>query len=121
MDLNTMLGIGFAMLLVIIISIVISSLPLYLSVMMLGGRASMLKVFFTNIIMAFFTIYSAKAWGFGALAIIMVTIIVYMLMFKLGIIRAFFAWLLQYFVAALIIYLALVIFGVVLPSPPTPF
>jgi hypothetical protein len=76
-----------------------------------------MRVFFTNIIMAFFTIYSAKVWGFGALAIALVTILVYMAMFRLGVIRAFFVWLLQYFVAALLVYLAITIFGVTLPAP----
>lgn len=117
MDLNTVLGLGFILLISVIASIVISSLPLYISVKLLGGKASMMRVFFTNMLMAFLTFYSMKTWGFGVLAIILLTVIIYMLMFKLGMIRAFFAWLLQYFVAAFLVYLVITLLGITLPAP----
>jgi|GEM_PF-2122342 len=106
-------------LLVIILSfflaVIISSLPLYLSVKLIGGRCSIFSAFFTNMLMAFLTIYAAAEFGFGAIILVIITILVYMLMFRVGIIRAFFVWIIQYFVAALLVYLALLAFGTSIP------
>jgi hypothetical protein len=108
------LGGSLVIILLIFLVILISSLPLYLSVRILGGRASILKVFFTNLLVAFLAVAAVEMFGFGALAIVLVSVIIYMVMFRLGIIRALFAWVLQYLVAGLLLYLA-VLFGVALP------
>ena len=114
MDAASFLGAGIIFMLVVFLAILLSSLPLYLSVAILGGRASILKVFFTNILVAIIAVFAFDAFGFGALAIVLFSVLLYMLMFRLGIIRALFAWLLQYIIAGLLLYLALLL-GISMP------
>jgi hypothetical protein len=108
------LGVSLVTILLIFLAILISSLPLYLAVIILGGRASILKVFLTNLLVAFVAVAGVEMFGFGALAIVLISVIIYMVMFRLGVIRAAFAWVLQYIVAALLLYLA-VLLGITMP------
>jgi hypothetical protein len=112
--LTSFFGVSLIVILVIFLAILISSLPLFLSVIVLGGRASILKVFFTNLLVAFIAVFAVEAFGLGALAIVILSVLIYMVMFRLGIIRALFAWILQYLVAGLLLYLALIL-GISLP------
>ncbi len=93
-------------------AIIISALPLYLAVKALGGKTSILKTFLINIIggLAVSLVnYFFETWG-GILAFI-VLLFIYMWAFKLGPIRAFFAWLLQFVIVAVLYIIGGIIVG----------
>ena len=99
-------------LVVVIISIIISSLPLYFAVKLFGGDASILKVFLTNILVGFVSAVLMKIFGFGGLVILLFTILLYAAIFDMGFIRSFFAWLIQYVIAFLLVILFVFILGI---------
>jgi hypothetical protein len=104
-----------AILLTVIIflsAIIISSLPLFIAVRMLGGYATILRVLLTNIIVGLLSGWLIVTWGAGALIILLATILLYSFIFKMNIIRSFFAWLIQYVVAFLLILLFTMVFGI---------
>lgn len=103
--------IEIALIIIVLIAIIISSLPLYFSVKLFGGDASILKVFLTNIIVGIVSAVLMGLFGFGALIILLVTILIYKAMFDLGFFRAFFAWLIQYVIAFLLVILFAFILG----------
>ncbi len=108
MALSSIVMIGIMLLLII----VISSLPLYFAVKILGGDASIIKVFFTNLIVGLIGFGLTSMFGLGSLLILIVTVFLYMFIFDLGIIRAIIAWLLQYVIAAVLFAFILIVFGV---------
>jgi hypothetical protein len=99
-------------LVVVILAIIISSLPLYFSVKLLGGDASILKVFLTNILMGVVSAILMKMFGFGGLAVLLFTILLYAAIFDMGFIRSFFVWLIQYVIAFLLVILFVFILGI---------
>ncbi len=85
----------------------LSALPLYFSVKVMGGKTGLLKIIIVNIIVAlvaFAIKMQFDTWG-GVIAFILM-ILIYKYMFKIGWIRAILVWLLQ-FVFAVIIFLFL--------------
>ena len=103
---------GLGLILAVLIGIIISSLPLYFAVKLLGGHASILKVFITNVLVGFLSAWLVSSFGFGSLVVLLVVILLYSFIFQMGIVRSFFAWLIQYIVAALLILLGLFFFGI---------
>jgi hypothetical protein len=106
-------------LIIVILAIIISSLPLYFAVHMLGGDATILKVFLTNLLIGVLTgvfgaVLGVKAIG-GILALVITTII-YMVMFHLGILRAIIAMFLSAIIAFLLTVLAAMVLGVTIPA-----
>ncbi len=104
---------GTLVLLLITLAIfIISALPLYFAVKMLGGKATLLKILIINLIVAlvsFMINFLFQTWG-GLIAFILM-IWIYKDFFKLGWLRALLAWLLQ-FVFAVIIVIILALLGV---------
>ena len=98
--------------LIFLLGIIISSLPLFIAVRMLGGHATILNVLLTNIIVGLLAGWLVASFGAGTLIILLITILLYSFIFKMGIIRSFFAWLIQYVVAAILIIIVLVLFGI---------
>jgi hypothetical protein len=88
--------------LAIILAIIISSLPLYLAVKFLGGDATIVKVFLTNILVAVLSSALTYFFGLSTLYLLIIIVILYMFIFDLGIIRAFVVWFLQYVIAVLL-------------------
>jgi|TARA_B100002003_G_C14117165_1_gene537323 hypothetical protein len=98
--------------LIFLLGILISSLPLFIAVNMLGGHATILNVLLTNIIVGLLTGWLVASFGAGTLIILLVTIFLYSFIFKMGMIRSLFAWLIQYVVAAILIIIVLMLFGI---------
>jgi hypothetical protein len=76
---------------------ILSALPLYFSVKLLGGRASILKVIFVNLLVAIVAIainILFNSW-IGLITFILM-LWIYKDFFRLGWIRAILAWLLQF-------------------------
>jgi hypothetical protein len=104
-----------AILLTIIIllsAIIISSLPLFIAVKLLGGHATILKVLITNILVGLLSGWLITLFGAGALIILLATILLYSFIFKMNIIRSFFVFIIQYVVAAILILLFVIITGI---------
>ena len=92
---------------------VVGVLPLYLIVSVLGGNITLLKAAGIKILAAIASLLLALFLGsLGPLIIAIVMILIYKAAFDLSIIRAFFAWLLEGVIMALIVFL-LVFFGII--------
>lgn len=92
--------------------IVLSAIPLNIAVKLLGGRSSIVKVIFANIVIAILSYFIQTEIGtFASLLTFIVMLFVYKVMFEMGWIRSFLAWLLQY-VLILIFYIILGLAGI---------
>ena len=80
---------GIILLLVLFGLALLASFPLYLAVKLLGGKTSLVKTLFVNIVVAFVIVLIQGIFPIAGhiLSFIIVTII-YMRFFKIGIIRA---------------------------------
>lgn len=95
-----------SLLLITLAIFVVSALPLFFAVKMLGGRTSIIKIIIINVLVAlvsFIINFFFHTWG-GLLAFILM-IWMYKEFFRLGFIRAILAWLLQFVFAVLIVIL----------------
>jgi hypothetical protein len=103
-----LLELSLALLFIVLIILIISAIPLNLAVNLLGGESSIIKVIVVNLIVvvAYFIIQSLFG-EYAGYAVFAATIIVYMIAFRLGIIRAVIAWLLQGVIAVLLVLAAL--------------
>jgi hypothetical protein len=97
---------------VIVLIFVVTSIPLHIAVTMLGGDSSILKAAFVNFLAGLVGAGIYLFTGYGWVVAFIALLVVYKLMFGLGFIRAFFAWVLQGVIGFLIL-LALVYFGVI--------
>lgn len=79
--------------------------PLWFLIKIMGGRVSLLRAFAIKIAAIIITILLSMAFGFwGPLLVAIFLIVLYMVAFRIGIIRAFLAWLLEGVVLAAIIF-----------------
>lgn len=100
-------------LLLILAAFIISALPLYFSVKLLGGKTGILKIILINLLVAFITLivkYFFNSWG-GLIAFILM-IWIYKDFFRLSWLRALLAWLLQFVFAVIIVIVAILVFGI---------
>jgi hypothetical protein len=102
---------------VLAIVFVVGVLPLYLIVRIFGGNITLLKALGIKIVAAIVSILLALVLGsLGPLIIAIVMILIYKAAFNLSILKAFFAWLLEGIVMAVIVFL-LVFLGIVALAP----
>lgn len=79
--------------------------PLYIIVKLLGGRVSLIKALVIKVAAVIITLLLSIAFGWvGPLLVAICLIILYMTAFRIGIIRAFIAWLLEGVVLAAVIF-----------------
>ncbi len=97
-------------LVIIFVMIIISALPLYFAVNLLGGRTTILKAFLVMLITAILATVIAAIFPFGTLIAAFILIWIYHEVFRLRWIKAFIAWILQIVFYFLIAFL-LTIFG----------
>lgn len=95
---------GLAGIAALIAILIISALPLYFAVKMLGGEASVLKVLLVNLIAGIIGVVVNSH-----LVAFLMLIFVYKMMFRLSWIGAFIAWVLQFVIAALLVALAIIL------------
>jgi hypothetical protein len=105
----------FMFIIILILAIIISALPLYFAVLFLGGDATIFKVLITNIIVAISVALFTTFFALGGLFILIPVIIIYMFMFDLGLFKALIAWFLQFFIAVVLVIIAVMLFGVTIP------
>lgn len=98
-----------ANMLIVIIALIISALPLYFAVKFVKGEAGIVKIILVGLVLSFISVGAARFIGvFAGLFMLLGTLFVYSLAFKISIFKAFLAWVLQYvfvFVAVLIVLL----------------
>lgn len=107
------MNMAVAALLLILAMFILSALPLYFSVKLLGGRTGLFKVIFINLLVAFVALiikFFFDSWG-GLIAFVLM-LWIYKDFFRLSWIKALLAWLLQFVFAAIIVLLAVLFFGV---------
>ena len=100
-------------LLLIVIVFMLSALPLYFSVKLLGGRTGLLKVILINLLVALVALiikFFFESWG-GLIAFVLM-LWIYKDFFRMSWIRALLAWLLQFVFAVILVLLAILMFGV---------
>ncbi len=100
-----------------ILVLVVSAIPLNIAVKIMGGKSSIIKVIAANIIIAIIGYFIAENINFlaGLLSFI-VMLFVYKLMFRMGWVRSFLAWLLQYVIIAIFFILLTLIGIMAIPS-----
>jgi len=87
--------IGHALL--IILALIISALPLYFAVKLVGGEAGIVKIILISLLLSFASFGAARFIGiFAGLFMLIATLVVYKLAFKVSLLKAFIAWILQY-------------------------
>ena len=93
--------------LLVIIVMIVSALPLYLAVKFVGGEAGIVKIILMSLVLSFASLGAARFIGlFAGLVMLIGTLIVYKLAFKISLLKAFIAWVLQYvfvFVAVVVV------------------
>lgn len=95
--------------LITIVAFIIGAIPLYIAVILLGGRASVVKVILVNLGIGFLEgLLDAKfqtAWVSKVLSFL-VLLVIYKFMFDLGWIRAVLVWILQFVLTVVMLFLA---------------
>ena len=80
----------------ILLIFILGIFPLYLIVKLLGGRVSLIKALVIKVAAVIITLLLSMAFGFiGPLVVAIFLIVLYMFAFRIGIIRALLAWLLE--------------------------
>ncbi|MFP4524621.1 MAG: hypothetical protein ACLFO2_04915 [Candidatus Woesearchaeota archaeon] len=91
---------------------IISAIPLWIAVQMLGGRGSVFRVIGVNLLVGLVAFAVRAVFDTWAGLIVFILMIwIYKDFFSLGWIRALLAWLLQFVFAALLILLAVILLG----------
>jgi hypothetical protein len=86
--------------------VVISSIPLYLAVKIMGGRGGLIRVIIVNLLVGLLVSWLGSAINiFVAAATFIVMLFIYKIMFKLSWLKAFFAWILQFVIIVIIIFI----------------
>jgi len=103
---------GLTAILILLLAIIVWSLPLYITVKLLGGRTSILKALGVNILIAIIVLAINAFLNFWTgIVIFILTILVYRELFKLKWWKAFVVWLIQGIIGT-IVYTVLVLLGV---------
>lgn len=103
---------GIVGLLILLAVMLVAAIPLTIAVKLMGGEASLMKVVFANILVGVI-VYGVKFLfasipGFVSFVLML---FIYKVMFKLGWLKTFFAWLLQ-IVVIIILTAVLTLLGV---------
>ena len=89
----------------ILLIFILGIFPLYIIVKLLGGRVSLIKALVIKVAAVVITLLLSMAFGIiGPLVVAVVLIVFYMFAFRIGIIRALLAWLLEGVVLAALIF-----------------
>ena len=94
--------------------LLVSAIPLNIAVKLLGGRSSLLKVVLVNILVAVLVTFVEGLFGiFAGIVSFVVMLFVYKTLFQLGWVKAFLAWVLQFVLIVLFVFL-LTLIGITL-------
>jgi hypothetical protein len=100
--------------LLVIIVLILSALPLYLAVKFVGGEAGKVKILLVSLVLSFASLGATRFIGiFAGLVMLIGTLIVYKLAFKISLLKAFMVWVLQYVFVFIAVVLVMLVLGVV--------
>lgn len=109
MDITALIG---ANTLLVIITLILSALPLYFAVKLVGGHAGIVKIILMSLLLSFASMGATFFIGvFAGLFMLIATLFVYQLAFKISLIKAFMAWVLQYVFVFIAIAVVLFLLG----------
>ena len=92
-----LIGLIAANIVVIIGVLVVSALPLYFAVKFVGGEAGIVKVILIGLLLSLASIGAYHFIGiFAGMFMLIATLLVYKIAFRLSFLKAFIAWVLQY-------------------------
>lgn len=99
--------------LLVIIALIISALPLYFAVKLVGGEAGIVKIILISLLLSFASFGAARFIGiFAGIFILIATLFVYKLAFKISFLKAFIAWILQYIFVFIAIVIVIFLLGI---------
>ena len=102
-----------ANMLIVIITLIISALPLYFAVKFVKGEAGIVKIILVGLVLSFISIGAARFIGiFAGFFMLLGTLFVYSIAFKISLFRAFLAWVLQYLFVFIAVALTLFFLGI---------
>jgi len=94
--------------LLVIITLIISALPLYFAVKLVKGEAGIVKIILISLLLSFASVGAARFIGiFAGIFMLIATLFVYKLAFKISLLRAFIAWVLQYVFVFMVVMVVL--------------
>lgn len=96
---------------IIILSFVISALPLFFSVTMLGARTNIFRVIGVNVVVGLVVAGVYLLLPFASLIAVIATIFLYREFFRIKWWKALLAWFLQSFIAFLLVLILVAVFG----------
>src|SRR3989339_1462294 len=83
--------------LLVIIALILSALPLYFAVKLVGGEAGIVKVILIGLLLSLASFGAANFIGnFAGIFMLIITLFIYQIAFKISLIKAFIAWIMQY-------------------------
>jgi len=104
-----------ANMLIVAIALILSALPLYLAVKFVKGEAGIIKIILVGLLLSFASVGAARFIGvFAGLFMLIGTLFVYSIAFKISLFRAFLAWVLQYVFVFIAVAITLFFLGIVL-------
>lgn len=99
--------------LLVIIALIISALPLYFAVKLVGGEAGIVKIILISLLLSFASVGATRFIGiFAGIFMLVATLFIYKLAFKISFLRAFIAWVLQYVFVLIAIIVVLFLLGI---------
>jgi hypothetical protein len=98
--------------LIIVGAFIISALPLYMAVKMLGGRATILKTILVNILCSVIIGVIYLVLPFASIIAFIALLWIYHEMFRLKWFKAFLAWIISIVITFLFILIFAILFGI---------
>ena len=98
--------------LLVLLILVISSLPLYFAVKLVGGTTGIVKVILISLILSFASFSAFRFLNmFAGIFMLVATLFVYSLAFRISLLRSFIAWILQniFVIVAILLSLAFLV------------
>jgi hypothetical protein len=83
--------------LVVILILILSVLPLYFAIKLVGGETGIVRIILVSLILSFASAGATRFISiFAGIFMLIATLFVYQMAFKLSLLKAFIAWILQY-------------------------
>jgi len=86
-----------ANMLIILIVLILSALPLYFAVKLVGGETGLIKIIAISLLLSLASAAATHFIGiYAGILMLAFTLFIYKLAFKISLLKAFIAWLMQY-------------------------
>ncbi len=99
------MAIDLTFILILILIFIVTTLPLHLAVNMFGGRTTFLKTFLVILVSSIIVAFITSLFPLGGLIAFIVLIWIYSEMFHIGMLRAFFIWIMQFIIVIIFAFI----------------